>query len=37
MSVDPWPSVRVESTCRALTAHGGAVLLRDVMSVLGVV
>lgn len=37
MSVDPWPSVRVESTSRALTAHGGAVLLRDVMSVLGVV
>lgn len=37
MSVDPWPSVRVESTGRALTAYGGAVLLRDVMGVLGVI
>jgi hypothetical protein len=37
MSVGPWPSVRVESTGRALTAYGGAVLLRDVMGVLGVI
>jgi hypothetical protein len=37
VSVDPWPSVRVESTSRALTAYGGAVLLRDVMGALGVV
>ncbi|MBO0691733.1 MAG: IS1380 family transposase [Acidimicrobiaceae bacterium] len=37
MSVDPWPAVRVESTARALTAYGGAVLLRDVMRVLRIV
>lgn len=37
MSVEPWPAVRVESTARAVTAYAGAVLLRDVMTVLGVI
>jgi hypothetical protein len=35
--VDPWPTVDVGTTDRTITASGGAVLLRDVMSALGVV
>jgi len=37
VSVDRWPVVGVEVTSRAITAHGGAVLLRDVMGALDVV
>jgi hypothetical protein len=37
VSVDPWPSVGVATTSRAVTAHGGAVLLRDVMSAVGLI
>lgn len=37
MSVDPWPSVGVGTTSRAVTAQAGTVLLRDVMSAVGVV
>jgi DDE family transposase len=37
VSVDPWPIVGVGTTARAVTAHGGAVLLRDVMSAVGLV
>ena len=36
MSVDPWPAVGVGTTDRAITAYGGAVLLRDLMSTLRV-
>lgn len=37
MSVDQWPTVGVGTTARAVTAHAGSVLLRDVMAALGVV
>src|SRR5262249_3897922 len=37
MSVAPWPTVGVGTTSRAVTAHGGATLLRDVMSAVGLV
>jgi hypothetical protein len=37
MSIDPWPTVDVGTTSRAVTAHGGATLLRDVMSAVGLV
>ena len=37
MSVAPWPTVSVATTSRAVTAHGGATLLRDVMSAVGLV
>ncbi len=37
MSLGPWPAVSVERTSRAVTAYGGAVLLRDVMSALDLV
>jgi Transposase DDE domain group 1 len=37
MSIDPWPSVTLTSTVRCVTAHSGAVLLRDVMGAVGLV
>jgi hypothetical protein len=37
MSLDPWPTVSVGTTSRAVTAQAGAVLLRDVMSAVGLV
>ena len=37
MSIDPWPSVTLTSTERCVTAHSGAVLLRDVMGAVGLV
>lgn len=37
MSVHPWPAVGVGTTSRAVTAQAGAVLLRDVMSAVGLV
>lgn len=37
MRVDPWPTVGVGTTERAITAYGEAVLLRDLMTTLGVV
>jgi hypothetical protein len=36
VSVDRWPVVGVEVTSGAITARGGAVLLRDVMAALDV-
>jgi hypothetical protein len=35
VSVDPWPSAGVATTAQAVTAYGGAVLLRDVTTAAG--
>ena len=37
MSVTPWPTAGVATTSRSVTAYGGATLLRDVMSAVGLV
>ena len=37
MSVAPWRTAGVGTTPRAVTAYGGAILLRDVMSAVGLV
>ena len=37
MSVAPWPTAGVGTTPRAVTAYGGATLLRDVMTTVGLV
>ena len=37
VSVTPWPTAGVATTSRSVTAYGGATLLRDVMSAVGLV